>query len=725
MMRRAAQVYSDDRTAIPRNSILCFRKVPIRGGAQVGAPGGRSRMAAKPIAPAAPMVPISQQAPEAPKAPAVEHRVKPAYPESGNYVNGSYVAGGAFAAGGGAMAPPPAAAPVATADMDLDARIIQAMSVAQPALPAQRTQLGVAGKPGGGVAPPQGGGAPWAGYICKRCNQTGHYIKYCPTNDDPAYDRRPLPHGIPASSLRPVDENDPDDMRRAYRTASGALMCVCEDSSQMVQKTTVMGGAAGAVPEELACPLCKALMAEATIIPCCSLSFCDGCIRDALNPEDNRKEKFQCPNCQARGISPDSLIPNRNLRQGVEKFKVERQGQAAQAQAMSPSITPAQSPTNLAEQAAKQIAMRPQQPQMTLQEAMLAQQRNPKIPVGGINGNWQCSACGNVNWAVRANCNRCPQKRPSDAGPQHMLGKSEEARKLLPRLQAVPAGAMALGAGIQLVAVPPGGGAPAAAAAPGGTPAKGGTPGTPPAEANAGGEGAAEGELVAKAADEAEAGEHDKKRKREGEGGSREGGSREGGRQRGPGGPGGPSAKGAPPGGKGGWGGKGKGGPPPRLDQWGRPVDQWGRPMPTLDQWGRPMPPLDQWGRPMYGAPPPGYDPYGAPPPGYAPYGVPPPGYDQYGAPAHRDDGRSGRHRDRDRDRDRRHRRRSPSKRDQDRDKAKSKDKAKDKDKAKARDKDKDKARRTRRDKEKEKEQGKEQERDKKKDEGKEETIKK
>ena len=55
------------------------------------------------------------------------------------------------------------------------------------------------------------------------------------------------------------------------------------------------------------CPLCKGYLKEAVIIPCCQLSFCDSCIRDKLVPEGN----FQCPNCRASPISPDTLIPNR------------------------------------------------------------------------------------------------------------------------------------------------------------------------------------------------------------------------------------------------------------------------------------------------------------------------------------------------------------------------------------------------------------------------------
>ncbi|KAK9086858.1 hypothetical protein Syun_029252 [Stephania yunnanensis] len=45
--------------------------------------------------------------------------------------------------------------------------------------------------------------APHAGYICRRCNISGHFIWDCPTNGDPNYDIKKLkpPTGIPKSML--------------------------------------------------------------------------------------------------------------------------------------------------------------------------------------------------------------------------------------------------------------------------------------------------------------------------------------------------------------------------------------------------------------------------------------------------------------------------------------------------------------------------------------------
>jgi len=38
-----------------------------------------------------------------------------------------------------------------------------------------------------------------------------------------------------------------------------------------------------------------------------------------------------------------------------------------------------------------------------------------RLPTKDADGNWTCKACGNINWAVRTTCNRCPEPKPADA----------------------------------------------------------------------------------------------------------------------------------------------------------------------------------------------------------------------------------------------------------------------------------------------------------------------
>jgi hypothetical protein len=47
------------------------------------------------------------------------------------------------------------------------------------------------------------------GYVCYRCGEKGHWIKECPTNDDPNFENKPRikrTTGIPRSFLKTVDK---------------------------------------------------------------------------------------------------------------------------------------------------------------------------------------------------------------------------------------------------------------------------------------------------------------------------------------------------------------------------------------------------------------------------------------------------------------------------------------------------------------------------------------
>mmetsp|Transcript_72541 Transcript_72541/g.120094 ORF Transcript_72541/g.120094 Transcript_72541/m.120094 type:complete len:91 (-) Transcript_72541:120-392(-) len=42
-------------------------------------------------------------------------------------------------------------------------------------------------------------------------------------------------------------------------------------------------------------------------------------------------------------------------------------------------------------------------------------------PVAGVDGNWQCLKCRNVNYAMRDTCNRCQEPKP----PEYLLSDDD------------------------------------------------------------------------------------------------------------------------------------------------------------------------------------------------------------------------------------------------------------------------------------------------------------
>ena len=63
--------------------------------------------------------------------------------------------------------------------------------------------------------------------------------------------------------------------------------------------------------------ICKDLLTDAVLIPCCGTCFCDECIRFALLESDHH----ECPVCHELDQTPDKLIPNRFLRNKVSRLR--------------------------------------------------------------------------------------------------------------------------------------------------------------------------------------------------------------------------------------------------------------------------------------------------------------------------------------------------------------------------------------------------------------------
>jgi protein MPE1 len=124
--------------------------------------------------------------------------------------------------------------------------------------------------------------APPRDYLCFRCAVPGHFIQNCPTNGDPNYDKHKVTKktGIPKTFMKTI--TDPDDVSAVgsgitvVNGPQGGLAVIGPQTHNFTKLIARSGG--GALldqwrmnpPEHLGCSLCKRLMQDAALIPCCS-----------------------------------------------------------------------------------------------------------------------------------------------------------------------------------------------------------------------------------------------------------------------------------------------------------------------------------------------------------------------------------------------------------------------------------------------------------------------
>ncbi|XP_055008893.1 E3 ubiquitin-protein ligase RBBP6 isoform X2 [Boleophthalmus pectinirostris] len=172
-------------------------------------------------------------------------------------------------------------------------------------------------------------GAPLpANYICYRCGSSEHHIRNCPVsldkNVEPAMKIKKST-GIPRSFMVQVD--DPS-IKGAMLTNTGhyaipaidAEFYAADKKKPPTQESPAEDPSDSVIPDELLCLICKDLLNDAVVIPCCGNSYCDDCIRSALLDS----EDHVCPTCNQPDVSPDTLIANRFLRQAVNNYTKEQ-----------------------------------------------------------------------------------------------------------------------------------------------------------------------------------------------------------------------------------------------------------------------------------------------------------------------------------------------------------------------------------------------------------------
>jgi len=205
---------------------------------------------------------------------------------------------------------------------------------------------------------------PPLGYVCYRCGEKGHWIKECPTNDDPNYENKPRikrTTGIPRSFLKTVEKptvlagDGTDDSKPPSGimvNAEGQFVIAEPDKASWEQfqaktKSSAAAQKAAALGDKelqdrgLECSIDKRIFIDPMKTPCCEKTYCNDCITNALIESD-----FTCPGCQTEGVLIDDLKPDDETSAKIKAYLEEKNAAARKEKerSKSPSVIPESAP---------------------------------------------------------------------------------------------------------------------------------------------------------------------------------------------------------------------------------------------------------------------------------------------------------------------------------------------------------------------------------------------
>ena len=180
-------------------------------------------------------------------------------------------------------------------------------------------------------------GPPPPGYMCYRCGSRDHWIRNCPTINDPNFEGKRIRRttGIPKKFLKTV-KIDPGSMtaeelaeRKIMVTDEGEFVVQVadvhswEDYQRKQQKRSIDADDAvwqrdhfDDLPEDLKCPITGGLLKNPVrTTKCCNKCFSKDAIEDALLETD-----FVCPACNKADIWLDSLADDEQKEKEVQEF---------------------------------------------------------------------------------------------------------------------------------------------------------------------------------------------------------------------------------------------------------------------------------------------------------------------------------------------------------------------------------------------------------------------